>query len=289
MEDSSMINRAEYWLLDAVIGGFRPLGELVHPRGNETYNRALGHLLDYPQLLDTLDRMFQRGDLIAGAEHPDTEEWMRFVPTREDLNIALAHEIFHFQYEVTPQGGALWEMYSAPQWDRHLGGPWLSAEELHHYDELAQREYGVMIRTVASINRDLVEEYVSLEMQQGTIIGAPEWRTLMPYEATHWKTFPRGYQVILLYKEKTSWVTDEEVALSDQLGAFWRQSWYTNPFGYMFRPPGLEQVALDVLKHWERRRLRRTRPDPLPPIPPSFPHITNGISAAEQHKRILEG
>lgn len=113
------MDRAEYWILDAIAEGMWLLGTLKPDIVQMAFNRP-GHGLDYDALIGLLDRLFRDGDLVADrVSLPNWEDSQLFVPTREEIVDLLAvvggPDVF---YGLTAQGGARWEAVSAPDWER---------------------------------------------------------------------------------------------------------------------------------------------------------------------------
>jgi hypothetical protein len=118
----------------------------------------------------------------------------------------------------------------------------------------------------------LVETYWAFAENLGLTNGPPEWRVLRPYYPTYWKELPLGYGVSIEYfgpNKQFGTLTDQEAAaMQDFMDHVpFTTSCYTNPFGDMFWPPGLERAAVRSIGKHYRERMRRTRPPKLPPTP----------------------
>lgn len=70
----------EYRILEIAVHAWIPLRSLVHPRLTELFNGP-GHHLDERELLDALERLLDRGDVVLDRERPP----------RADLAAALVH------------------------------------------------------------------------------------------------------------------------------------------------------------------------------------------------------
>lgn len=131
------------------------------------------------ELLLALSELFARGDLIArGSKY----EWSRgrqleFTPTRDEVEAAL-HGAIPLYYELTAQGGTLWESITQPDWSRYVD--WSSD---CRFDE------------IACPSRDYLEYRLELERRSGAIGGPVEWRELEPWKLLAWKTMPHAWQV----------------------------------------------------------------------------------------------
>ncbi len=175
------MDRAEYWILDAAVEGMWALGTLKPDIVQMAFNRP-GHGLSYDALIGLLDRLFQRGDLVADrVGRLNWEDSHLSVPTREEIVDLLAvvggPDVW---YGLTAQGGARWEAVSAPDWERFSdcwwGDPdWWGAVSADHLR---------------------VEQYLSSAKVQSRIVpGSELWEVVTPWQATYWKTLPIGHKV----------------------------------------------------------------------------------------------
>jgi hypothetical protein len=110
---------------------------------------------------------------------------------------------------MTARGGARWEAMAKPDWSRFL-------------DELTGIDPDEV--EVSGPDRDRLASHLRQYTLSALVPGSERWEELIPWEATYWKTMPRGYRVTVAWqREAPSKVPDWD--------AFerWHQ-WYTNPF-----------------------------------------------------------
>ena len=216
------MTESEYWLMEVVLY-WRDCIEALAP--DETgmlemhFNRE-GHGLSLDELADTLDRMFQRGDIIAekfgmsatgGCEERSVSGL--YCPSRHEIEEILsrtppAPDVFCVYYGLTAQGGEKWETHSRPNWNLYM--------DRSGYDD----ERGSDGEEVASSNRPLLEGYLERVQKQGFVrTDSIEWEELAPWYPTYWKTLPHGYRVHYLFPEDM-YITDHR-----------SPPWYTNFHG----------------------------------------------------------
>ncbi|RPI78200.1 MAG: hypothetical protein EHM41_26000 [Chloroflexi bacterium] len=199
MKRELRLTRGEYWLLETVVEARIPLCWLDWPSMEEALNKQ-GHGLDRSRLLRTLYRLFRSG-LIEAHRFHDPEDY--FIPSRQEISAALDETQSPGQnpmyYGLTGEGGAAWEAFAAPTWQRFID---LSFQPL----EASTTEIGQGI----CADRGRLERYVDGLSYTGITIDSSTmvWDELIPWQATYWKTLPRGYQVTFhcqRSEEPSSW------------------------------------------------------------------------------------
>jgi hypothetical protein len=179
------MDEGEYWLLDSVVEAWYPLKWLVSDEVEVSFNRR-HHGLSHGELIDTLGRLFARGELLA-ERRENSALRQRFTPTGAELEEALAGR-FDISYGLTPQGGARWEAVSAPDWQRYL--------RACVFADPAEGE-------IVGSDRALVEKYDSLSHHAwaiSVVAGSRRWDVLKPWQATYWKELPAGHRVRFSFK-----------------------------------------------------------------------------------------
>jgi hypothetical protein len=179
------LTRGEYWLLNNVVVAPCPVSFLVHNEIKELFNNP-GHRLSRQRLVETLCEMSNRGWIegyrLEGRISLTVAEIERGLTERS------TEEGTELGYQLTALGGAVWEAFAAPDWDRYLH-VWTSAEgELNEY---------------FSASRWRVEKYLSLVHHLGILIAPNSivWDDVAPWGATYWKTLPHGHRVSFLHRE----------------------------------------------------------------------------------------
>jgi hypothetical protein len=205
------MDKREYWFLDSVIEARCPLVWLVSNDLEETLNKR-HHGLKRHELVSVLNRLFQRGDLLAKRKEGSISNGF-FVPAQIEIEEALDGRLNCF-YGLTSQGGARWEEVSQPHWERYISD-WVYAEP----------QEGEIIGS----DRDLVEQYDSLSQYDSDISvvpGSKHWDVLRPWQATYWKELPVGHRLRFKYE----WLERTPESKTDPKISEWFKkihNWYT--------------------------------------------------------------
>ncbi|MEM8531801.1 MAG: hypothetical protein AAGF95_13215 [Chloroflexota bacterium] len=204
------MNRAEYWLMDSVVEACYPLFWLVLNTDDleAAYNRV-AHRMNKTELVDVLYNLVCRGDIVLHQmdqgethliPHPSCEEIMAGLQRERDID-----------YGLSAQGGACWESFTSPLWERFIDvGDYL--------DPIAKGE-------IIATDGALVEEYLSIHRFTTAIVpGTESWDVLSLWQATYWKTLPCGHRLQYIY-DPHGVVPETPVWASAKLDHF--NNWYT--------------------------------------------------------------
>jgi len=110
---------------------------------------------------------------------------------------------------MTSRGGARWEAVAKPDWSRFL-------------DESAGLDPDEV--EVSGPDRDRVASHLRQHTLFAVVPDSERWETLIPWQATYWKTIPRGYRVT------APWQQEAETKAPDWDGYERWIHWYNNPF-----------------------------------------------------------
>ncbi|MBA3534134.1 MAG: hypothetical protein H0T73_19610 [Ardenticatenales bacterium] len=209
------MDKAEYWLLDSVVKLPYSLSLLVAENIEVIWNRQ-GHGLSRVELVQALNRLFQAGDLYGqGMMRPVTTEPP--MPTVAEIEAALDRRI-DIVYGLTSQGGGRWEEFSRPNWNRYL---------------FAGYSTDPIRGNIISSSKELAEQQLIMEAAFGRLVVSEsiERETLVPWEATYWKSLPVGYQIQFLYVPEERQRRPDPLQLRERLmkQSQWlqyRQGWY---------------------------------------------------------------
>jgi len=200
------MNRSEYWLLDSVVEAWYPLVWLVSDDVEGSFNKR-HHGLERGELVTVLNRLFQRGDLLAKQNESE------FVPASSDIEEALDGRL-DCLYGLTSQGGIRWEEVSHPQWERYIAAC-----------VYADPQEGEIVGS----DRTLVEKYDSLSEYVWDISVVADSRrrdVLQPWQATYWKTLRFGHRVRFSFE----WVERPPELKANAAVSEWLKeinNWYT--------------------------------------------------------------
>ena len=186
--DSSQprLTRGEYWLLETVVDLRVPLHFLEADGYSENSSIELmfnkpGHGLARAQLLECLHDLFH-GGLIAVSTFADEPPWL---PTDEQMAAALCakrSDKSALYYGLTEKGGAVWETFAVPDWDRFI------LEDFDNENHTGK----VMCATLWRLERYL--GYFGLNLLDQTIDSdTVQIQDCGPWQATYWKQLPQGF------------------------------------------------------------------------------------------------
>lgn len=154
----------EYWLLESASKARIPFRYLFHPELPLVLNKP-GHHLDELEVLDALERLLDRGDLICERDSRGVHR-----PTRAELAQALAYTRERPRdglcYGLTAQGGARWEALARVDWSAYV--------QVGHGE-------------ITGVDRARVER----ALPPGV---AAEWDRLEPWPVSPWRTLTAAHR-----------------------------------------------------------------------------------------------
>lgn len=219
--DKVELQKAEYLILE-----FAVLFQ-DYSLENFAYSKGLSHA----ETAIAADSLFQKEHIRARVfvDEYDFEGTPGVILTIEGIQDHLNGRI-RASYYLTPQGGTHWERMTHPDWDKffivNLSGSF-------PYDD-----------GIFATQREIIEKLLALDrfiLMRQHIPGTENYQILEPWQATYWKTLPRGYHLSCEYKESECgyWSLDNdsptELKESYEQANQWYEKarkWYTNPFDY---------------------------------------------------------
>ena len=195
---------------------------------NGLINIASSEHLSHAETALAADSLFQKGDIKARvfADEYDAEGTPDVVFTMAGIQDHLDGRL-RASYYLTPQGGARWEAMAHPDWDKFFIVNFLSN---FPYEE------GIL-----GTQREIIEQLLAVDrliLIHEHIPRTEKWNLLEPFQATYWKTLPRGYHVSCEHKSSDfcPWELDNntpaEIMEDYQRASQWYenlQKWYTDP------------------------------------------------------------
>ncbi|NJK66885.1 MAG: hypothetical protein HC941_10350 [Microcoleus sp. SU_5_3] len=210
--------KVEYLMLKFVICKYEALNSFAHSEN-----------LSHSEVVLAADSLFLRGDIKAMifADEYDTEATSDVVLTRAGIQDSLDGRLLAFYY-LTPQGGAKWEAMAHPDWNKFL---------IANFRQIfPDYEEGIL-----GTQREIVEQLLALDrliFMYEHIPGTEVWNVLEPWQATYWKTLPRGYHVSCEFQHSDfyPWELDDntpaEIVEEYKQASQWYENikkWYTDP------------------------------------------------------------
>ena len=182
--------RGEYWLLETVVESQFPVSDLMANNLEEILNKK-GHELTQNALIETLHRLIVSG-LISAKNKVDAP-----ISTPQQIERALNEPRWHIgssvdrraitRYELTQAGGAQWEAFAAPDWQKYIytSGHW--------QDDIKQ-----MIWEAVCADKTLLEEYfesMCFYRPNRASLASVEWDDIAPWDVTYWKQLEGAHRV----------------------------------------------------------------------------------------------
>ena len=182
--------RGEYWLLETVVESQFPVSDLMANNLEEILNKK-GHELTQDALIETLHRLIASG-LISAKNQVDAP-----ISTPQQIKLALNEPRWHIgssvdrrtitRYELTQEGGAQWEAFAAPDWQKYIyrSGNW-------------QDDRKQMIWEAVCADKALLEEYfesMCFYRPNRASLASVEWDYIAPWDVTYWKQLEGAHRV----------------------------------------------------------------------------------------------
>lgn len=194
-------------------------------------NVASSKDLSHAETALAANSLFQRGDIKARVFADEYDEY--HTDGNSDVILTMAGIQDHLDgrllasYYLTPQGGARWEAMAHPDWNKFSIVNFLGQ---FPYEE-----------GFFGTQREIIEQLLALEhliFMYEHIPGTEKWNVLEPWEATYWKTLPRGYHVSCEFQPNDECLDYQKEGASPELIEEYKQAlqwyenmkkWYTDP------------------------------------------------------------
>ena len=234
--------RGEYWLLETVVEREFEVWALIWS-DLELYLNKKGHELTRKSVVETLHRLLSSGLIYAKSEATgfiSTDEQIEraldeplpwrthsvFISTYQQIELALDEpksKDFHpldlekiTCYGLTQEGGAQWEAFAAPDWQKYIAGGWgyQFSDEDEYCWELICADKAWLEAYIESLcyhdhdHKEVISESVA-------------WDYVTPWQATYWKQLDGGHRVRFQDQVKTELDFIQPPSLE-----FFYQGWY---------------------------------------------------------------
>ena len=214
--------RGEYWLLETVVEHELEVCALIDSSLESLWNKK-GHGLTRASLIETLHRLISWGLIYAKSEMRSS------ISTKEQIELALeervpwsTHHVFIStdgdieivpdeskpprtepidvrkitSYGLTQEGGAQWEAFAAPDWQKYIAGSFQPEDEEGEYE---------MWELIGG-DKNWLEAYIESMCfydQQELILESVEWDYVTPWQATYWKRLKGAHRVRCRCRDKS--------------------------------------------------------------------------------------
>ena len=182
--------RSEYWLLETVVEHELEIFALVDD-DLELHLNKKGHELTRTSLVETLYRLLSSGLIYAKNEE------IGFISTAEQIELTLdepkrwigipVDERKVTYYGLTQEGGAQWEAFAAPDWQKYITASFGCLED--HEDRM-----GEMI----CADKDWLEKYFESHCfyePEDVILESVVRDYIAPWYATYWKQLEGAHRI----------------------------------------------------------------------------------------------
>ena len=172
--------KVEYLILKmAVINSSYGLSEVAYSE----------HFSD-SEIVVSAHSLFERGDIRAKvfADEYDQQGSCGVILTKAGIQDHLNGKL-RLSYYLTPQGGAHWEAWANPNWENFV---------IINFRYIFPYEEGFL-----GTKRENLENLLAIDkfiLTHQHIPGTEVWEVKEPWQATYWKTLPRGYHVHFQYE-----------------------------------------------------------------------------------------
>ena len=214
--------RGEYWLLETVVEREFEVCALIDSSLESLWNKK-GHGLTRALLVETFHQLLSSGLIYAKSEMRGS------ISTKEQIELALeervpwnTHHVFIStdgdieivpdeskpprtepidvrkitSYGLTREGGAQWEAFAAPDWQKYIAGSFQPEDEEGEYE---------MWELIGG-DKNWLEAYIESMCfydQKELILESVEWDYVTPWQATYWKRLNGGHRVRCRCRDKS--------------------------------------------------------------------------------------
>ena len=189
--------RGEYWLLEIAVEHEWSISGLIDNELELHLNKK-GHGLTRASLLESLYRLLSSGLIYAKNEVDG------FLSTYEQIECALNEPpggIFpagvekYTSYGLTQEGGAQWEAFAAPDWEKYI------VEMDEGEDESGDELWELICADKEWLERVL--ESFCFDHQLEVPLASMEWDYIAPWQATYWKQLEGAHILRFQAQEKS--------------------------------------------------------------------------------------
>jgi len=227
--------RGEYWLLETVVEHELEICALIDNDLALRLNKK-GHGLTRNALVETFYRLLSSGLIYAKNEATG------FILTLEQIELALdepkrwvgipVDERKVTYYGLTQEGGAQWEAFAAPDWEKYITASFQLAEDGEY--EIWELICGNKDWRKADKTEDWpdsvpnwLEEYIQsmcFYNQKELFLESIAWDSVIPWQATYWKQLDGGHSVCFRCRDKSA--EGNAKPPHPPWGRYFYQTWY---------------------------------------------------------------
>jgi hypothetical protein len=199
--------RSEYWLLETAVSMGIPVSPLLLSDQLELAFNKPGHGNNRSQLEAEFKSLAERRFIGFSDGDENRAATIKDVPAGLDG----VNELY---YRLTSDGGANWEAFAAPDWNKFVKHSY-SYEDGSECHEVVAVDKSRLRRVFDGLH------YIGVNPKPETIV----WTELKPFSATYWKELPEGFRVAFRTTPRNS--AFDWDAVPPSYYSIYRSSWYT--------------------------------------------------------------
>ena len=212
--------RGEYWLLETVVEYEWTICGLMGS-DLELHLNKKGHGLTRALLLENLYRLLSSGLIYAKNEVDgfiSTYEQIEAALNEPPGQIVLAGQKKYTSYGLTREGGAQWEAFAAPDWEKYVE----MAETFSDEDEFEDEIWEVICADKDWLER--VYQSICFHHQIEVSLESIEWDYIAPWDVTYWKQLEGAHRLRFQARDKFE---AENIKPSPRLSPeYFHRTWY---------------------------------------------------------------
>lgn len=190
--------RGEYWLLETAVEHLFPVSALSDSDSDlELLLNKKGHGLTRTALVETLHRLLSSGLIYAESRVNFSDEAVAVVSTKEQIELTLdepeswrgvpVEERKVTYYGLTQEGGAQWEAFAAPDWQKYIDAGFQLSDGSEH----------IMWEMICADKARLERYFESMCLYDPheVVLESVERDYIAPWDATYWKQLDGAHRI----------------------------------------------------------------------------------------------
>ena len=191
--------RGEYWLLETAVEYRLPVAVLMDSDLEVNLNKT-GHGLTRDALIETLYRLIASGRISVENEVDgviSTHQHIERALNEPIRRVPRVDERKRTYYGLTSEGGAQWEAFAAPNWERYI---YTSLHWPDHPDGFPDPPDGIKrgIEEAICADKSWLESYFKSKCfysAKDVYLESVEWDYIAPWDVTYWKQLDGAHRV----------------------------------------------------------------------------------------------
>ncbi len=190
--------RGEYWILETAVEHLFPVSALSDSDSDlELLLNKKGHGLTRTALVETLHRLLSSGLIYAESRVDFSDEAVAVISTKEQIELALDEpeswrgvpvaERKITYYGLTQEGGAQWEAFAAPDWQKYIEAGFQLSDDSEYI------MWEMICADKARLER-YFESHCFYDPDE-VVLESVERDYIAPWDATYWKQLDGAHRI----------------------------------------------------------------------------------------------